>query len=178
MKKFWIILLICTQLTCIAGLSAQATITPHVKKERVDSLAINTPAPEFQLRDLKGRRFSLKNLEGRIVVLNFWFIACKPCVNEMPALNAIKKMYDTKNVVFLALSLDQRDAVLTFLKNKQFDYTILPDAKGTAEKYNLNAYPASIVIDTRGIIRFIQIGVPNIGQNLNGAINALRKNGK
>lgn len=178
MKKFSIILLLCAQLAGAAALSAQATVTLHVKKERVDSLAINTPAPAFQLRDLKGKWFSLRDLKGRIVVLNFWFIACKPCVNEMPVLNAIKKKYDTKNVVFLALSLDQRDAVLTFLKNKQFDYTILPDAKEAAEKYNLNAYPASIVIDTRGITRFIQIGGPNIGQNLNEAINAIRKNGK
>jgi peroxiredoxin len=187
MKNSPLILLICFQVTLIDNLSARANTKPCGKAKfytdsparnpynitRNDSLAMNSPAPEFSLYDLKGKRYSLKDLKGKIVVLNFWFIACKPCVNEMHVLNAIKNSFDPEKVVFLALSLDHKNAIEAFLKNYRFEYTILPDAKGVAEKYDLNAYPASIVIDSNGIIRFMQIGGPNIGQDLIAAITAI-----
>lgn len=140
-----------------------------------DTLAKNTPAPEFSLTDLNGKWYSLKKLSGKVIVLNFWFIACKPCVNEMPVLNAVKNSFDQKEIVFLALSLDHKYDVERFLKNNRFEYTILPDAKRVAEAYHVNAYPASIVIDNKGIVRFIQVGGPEIGQNLTAAIRAIQK---
>lgn len=173
MKKFAIFLLICIQVIFIGRLPGRATAEPAITKAKKDSIVINSAAPEFSLRDLEGKWYSLKDLKGKVVVLNFWFIACKPCVNEIPVLNAIKNKYDPEKVVFLALSLDRQEAIRYFLKNNRFEYTILPDAEGVAEKYNLNAYPASMVIDNNGIIRFIQIGGPNIGQNLTEAINAI-----
>jgi peroxiredoxin len=185
MRKLAIILFLSIQFSLVNNLSALGTtklayaskFTEIPKRAdtnaKADSLTLNTPAPEFSLRDLKGKLYSLKNLKGKIVVLNFWFIACKPCVNEMPVLNAIKKSYGSDKIVFLALALDQPSAIHAFLKDHPFEYTILPGAKKTAENYNLNAYPASVVIDKKGIIRFIQIGGPNIGQNLANAIERL-----
>lgn len=140
-----------------------------------DSELLNKPAPGFELTGLDGKIYSLKNLRGKIVILNFWFIACKPCVNEMPVLNSIKKKYDPKKVVFLALSLDSKAAVNAFLQNHQFNYVMLPDAAPVHQKYHLNAYPTSIVIDARGIISFVQIGGPDINENLPVAINSALK---
>jgi peroxiredoxin len=136
---------------------------------------LNKPAPGFELTGFDGRNYSLKDLKGKIVVLNFWFIACKPCVNEMPVLNTIEKKYDPKKVVFLALSLDSKGAVNAFLQNHQFNYVMLPDAAPVHQKYHLNAYPVSIVIDARGIISFVQIGGPDISENLPAAINSALK---
>lgn len=186
-KKFAIILVFSIQIPFINNLPALGTgnpaftIKPTEKPNHedvngsTDSLAINSPAPDFYLRDLKGKWYSLKDLKGKIVVLNFWFIACKPCVNEMPVLNAIKESYDPAQVIFLALSLDHRDAIHDFLKGHQFEYTILPGSKETADKYKMNAYPASVVIDNKGITRFIQIGGPNIRENLSKAIERALK---
>lgn len=140
-----------------------------------DSDLINKPAPALELQGLNGQRYSLKDLKGKIVVLNFWFIACKPCVNEMPVLNSIKNKYDPAKVVFLALSLDSKDAVNAFLQQHQFNYIQLPGAAAVHKKYHLNAYPVSIVIDARGIVSFVQTGGPDIGENLPVAINAALK---
>ena len=140
-----------------------------------DSELLNKPAPEFELVGLDGKIYSLKDFKGKIVVLNFWFIACKPCVNEMPVLNEIKNIYEPKKVIFLALSLDSKEAVNSFLKNHQFYYTLLPGASEEHKKYKLNAYPVSMVIDEKGIISFFQIGGPNIGKNLTIAIEAALK---
>jgi peroxiredoxin len=140
-----------------------------------DSELLNKPAPGFELTGLDGKIYSLKNLRGKIVILNFWFIACKPCVNEMPVLNSIKKKYDPKKVVFLALSLDSKGTVNAFLQNHPFDYIMLPNAAPVHQKYHLNAYPVSIVIDARGIISFIQIGGPDVSKNLPVAIDSALK---
>lgn len=149
--------------------------SPQRNKVQDDSTLLNKSAPKFELRDLNSKICSLENLKGKVVVLNFWFIACKPCVNEMPVLNGIKKSYDPAKVVFLALSLDSKEAIHAFLQNHKFDYTILPKAASVAEKYNLDAYPASMVINARGIISFVQIGGPNIEGNLRAAINITLK---
>jgi peroxiredoxin len=148
---------------------------PQRNKVQDDSTLLNKPAPKFELHDLTGKICSLENLKGKIVVLNFWFIACKPCVNEMPVLNEIKKNYDPAKVVFLALSLDGKEAINAFLQNHKFDYNILPKAASVGEKYNIYAYPTSMVINARGIISFVQIGGPNIGGNLRAAINVALK---
>lgn len=138
-----------------------------------DTTFLNKPAPDFKLYDMNGKLCDTKFLKGKIVVLNFWFVACKPCINEMPVLNTIKKKHDSEKIVFLALSLDNKSTINTFLKEHEFDYIILPDATPVAEKYGLFAYPASIVIDARGIVRFMQVGGPNIDKNLSNAIDAV-----
>jgi len=86
-----------------------------------------------------------------------------------------KNSFDPENVFFIALSLDHEDAIEAFLKKNRFEFTILPDAKVVAEKYDLNAYPAPFVNDSKGIIRFIQIGGQNIGSHLTAAITAIQR---
>jgi peroxiredoxin len=189
MKKYFLISLI----IIIASIAAQSSARGAVKSInkvkpgpdhqftsednscQSDSDLLNNPAPLFELRGLDGKMYALKDLKGKIVVLNFWFIACKPCVNEMPVLNTIKNSYDRKKVVFLALSLDSKDAVNSFLQNHQFNYIQLPGAAKVHQKYRLDAYPVSIVIDARGIVSFVQVGGPDVGKNLPIAIDAALK---
>ena len=182
MKKYFFALLINFILNPAGYLYAGAGVSfpgnPNayrIPTSKDDDAILNKPAPDFELPGLDGKLYSLKSLKGKIVVLNFWFIACKPCVNEMPVLNNIKNNYDPAKVVFLALSLDGKDAVNTFLQHHQFNYTVLPDAAPVHKKYDLNAYPTSIVIDSRGVVSFVQVGGPNIGENLSAAINATLK---
>ncbi|WP_259067031.1 peroxiredoxin family protein [Mucilaginibacter sp. X4EP1] len=189
MKKYFLITQICIMIIATVNTSGATVVKPSIelkphsashrfmarKTDQDDSELLNKPAPGFELTGLDGKNYSLKNLKGKIVVLNFWFIACKPCVNEMPVLNSIKKKYDPKKVVFLALSLDSKSAVNAFLQNHQFNYVMLPDAAPVHRKYHLNAYPTSIVIDARGIISFVQIGGPDINENLQVAINSALK---
>ncbi|RYZ26368.1 MAG: TlpA family protein disulfide reductase, partial [Chitinophagaceae bacterium] len=45
---------------------------------------LNKAAPDFTLRDLKGKKWRLSALKGKTVVLNFWFATCPPCIQEIP----------------------------------------------------------------------------------------------
>ncbi len=84
--------------------------------------------PDFEYVTMKGEKVSSKSLAGKVIVLNFWFIACKPCVAEMPMLNDMVQQYkDKPEVVFLALSFDKCDQVKQFLEKTKFNYQAIPE---------------------------------------------------
>jgi hypothetical protein len=50
------------------------------------AVKLNSPAPDFVLKDLNGSKQALSAYKGRVVVLNFWSTTCPPCVQELPSL--------------------------------------------------------------------------------------------
>lgn len=114
--------------------------------------------PEFKLTGQNGKILGSDNFKGKYSVINFWFIHCKPCVQEMPDLNKLVKKYKEQPVQFLAPALDTRSSIVTFLEKNDFDYTILPDAKNLANDMALRIYPAHLLVNKEGIIEEILIG--------------------
>jgi thiol-disulfide isomerase/thioredoxin len=78
-------------------------------------------APDFNVRTIEGEEISFKSLRNNVIVINFWFIGCKPCVEEMPRLNDIVDLYKDKNVVFLSFARDIEDDIRKkFLPKRTF----------------------------------------------------------
>ncbi|RCR70639.1 TlpA family protein disulfide reductase [Larkinella punicea] len=119
----------------------------HFQKE-------GTALPAYQFTDLEGNVYTNQSTKGKIVVLKCWFIACLPCVQEMPALNELKSHYKNRpDVLFLSLCLDPRQKVAAFLKKKQFDYAVIPDQESyLTDQLQINAYPTHFVINKQGLI--------------------------
>jgi len=134
---------------------------------------LNKPAPDFELLDLQGKRWSLKDLRGKIVVLNFWFTSCPPCIEEMPELNKLVQEYGNQNVVFLGLTYNNAAQVNTFLQKRTFSYKQLPNSHAVNTKYQVSSWPTSIVIDKEGTIKMIIGSSPKIREELETVINAL-----
>jgi len=113
----------------------------------------------FHARDLKGNEYQLKDLEGKIVVLNFWFIGCGPCRQEMPGLNKLADEYkDSSNIVFLAIALDPRKEVENFLSGFPFHYNIISDGRYITSMYRIYGYPTHAVLDRTGKVLFHTTG--------------------
>ena len=89
---------------------------------------IGKPAPPFSVKTLSGDDHTDQSLLGKTVVINFWFIKCKPCIDEIPKLNKLVKKYNhNKDVVFLSISFDQEKDIRSFLeKNTYLKSVILP----------------------------------------------------
>lgn len=105
----------------------------------------------FSERDMKGNKFSLKELAGKVVVLNFWFINCPPCRMEIPQLNELVANYQQNpDVVFIAVALDERYDIQEFLKTNPFRYNIIDGGRYIASRYNINLYPTHLVLDKEG----------------------------
>jgi thiol-disulfide isomerase/thioredoxin len=97
----------------------------------------------------------LKELEGKVVVLNFWFVDCPPCRYEIPTLNAIRNQYkDNNNVVFIAICLDDKFRMYDFFKELPFDYTQIDNGRFLAKRYNINLFPTHVILDRKGIVQF------------------------
>lgn len=122
-------------------------------KQKSDSItgAKKKPAIPFTAKGLDGKTYDLATLKGKVVVLNFWFIGCAPCRIEIPGLNTLVKEFAQKDVVFLALALDDEKDLKEFLKKTPFTYTIVPKAWEVSQKYGVEGYPTHIVIDRNGM---------------------------
>lgn len=147
-----------------------------LENENNQNSLLNQTAPYFKFKDLRGKQYSLSELKGKVVVLNFWFTNCGGCITEMPDLNILLKKYTGKNVVLLAITFDDSKKVKAFLKKHEFKFTIIPEARQTCNDYKIYGYPTSMVIDNHGIIRFINCSVDgDIKKLLQQAIDPLLK---
>ena len=117
------------------------------------------PSPLFKVSSLDGKTYDLIKLQGKVVVLNLWFIACGPCRKEIPRLNQLVAEFKDKNVVFIAPSLDSSDMLRSFLKTNPFNYHIVPNADEViVGKFNATSFPTHIVIDQDGQIETMLVG--------------------
>ena len=115
---------------------------------------LNKNAIPFKVKDLNGQEYSLDNLKGKIIVMNFWFLGCYPCVHEIPELNKLVSKYGSNEVVFLAFALDKKEKLETFLKQNSFNYKIIPESKSIHEIYGISACPTQVIIDQESKIRY------------------------
>lgn len=113
----------------------------------------------FSTHDINGNKIKLKELRGKVVVLNFWFIGCPACMQEIPELNKLVDDYkNNANVVFLAVALDGRYDLKKFLKQTEFKYDIIDDGRYIASNYKIGLYPTSVILDKEGKVAFHTVG--------------------
>lgn len=131
----------------------QETLFAQQKAER---------APEFQLRDLRGRLVSLTGLLKKSpVLLDFWALWCNPCLKELPHLNDIQEAYKEKLRV---VAVNEDDAsnqakIRPFVKGNRYRFQVLLDPDHLVmRRFKLNAIPTTFLIDQRGKMVFFHQG--------------------
>ena len=122
---------------------------------------IGIKAPDFSMTNIDGHTFELSELKGDVVVLNFWFMACPPCIAEIPALNDVSDLFADKDVRFLGLASDTREhLVQKFFPKHEFKFETIPNADRIV-MHTLKSkwgYPTTMILDKKGIIRHIFTG--------------------
>lgn len=132
------------------------------------------PFPAIEWTDIHGQKFMQQELLGKIVVINCWFIACKPCIAEMPGLNKLVEKYKPSGVVFLAPALDNKEALEKFLSQTSFLYSAIPNAAGIMDSLGVKGYPTHIVLDRTGKVSYVSSGLgENTLQEIDGLIGQL-----
>ena len=114
------------------------------------------PAPELSVRTLEGRWLSLEELEGKVVVLNFWATWCPPCRIEMPALQRLHEEHADRGLVVLGLSLDRGGAaeVRRYLDREGLDFPVAMAGPGHRRAVGGRAgVPTTLLSDRRGRVR-------------------------
>lgn len=113
------------------------------------------PFPIFSFKDLNGVEYNNAKLKGKILVIKCWFIACAPCLEEIPELNNLVEKYTNReDVVFIGLAYDSKKALDAFLLQRPFRYILIPDQrKYVFNDLDVKSYPTHFVIDKDGVIR-------------------------
>jgi len=116
---------------------------------------VGGPAPEIVLKDLQGRDVKLSDLRGKVVLVNFWATWCKPCKEEMPAMQASYDKLRDKGFVVLAVNeLEDTARVAEHIRTHGHTFEVVMDHNNqVANVYGVVGLPASFLIDPQGIVR-------------------------
>ena len=110
-------------------------------------------APDVKVRTIDGKNIALRDLRGKVVVLNFWFIGCAVCRAMKPQLNDFTKLFaGNDDVVFLAMTEDPESEVEKFIKKNPSEYLNAADSREAMSKFSFRGFPKNIVIDKQGKI--------------------------
>lgn len=127
----------------VPEVKTQDTIT-----KQNDSLDLNV-APNFRLQQLDGDTIQLSNIDAELIILDFWYVACAPCLASIPFLNELYTRYKGKNIAFYAINThDDSEKINKIKKLREIKYPILlgADAK-IHEDYKVRSFPSLLILD-------------------------------
>jgi len=142
----------------LAKLSRYEGISTELKDPEMDKadqiLAANDADVEkadFTLKDMDGKKYTLSQLRGKIVLVNFWATWCPPCQKEMTDLDLIYTHYQSQGLVIVSISDEIPMTIHTFLAGKDYHPPVLLDPGGkVAKQFHVDSLPRSFVFDRDG----------------------------
>ncbi len=119
-------------------------------------------APNFALEDVAGRTMSMKELRGKIVVLDFWAVWCGPCQNSMPFFQRIQDEYGKYGLEVVGMHVDDRmppiDTVREYLEGHGIRYHNLVSTREVDDKFLIYAMPTTYIVDRDGVVAKRHVG--------------------
>jgi len=117
-------------------------------------------APDFTLRDIDGNEFSLSDYQGKVVLLDFFYIDCPPCREEISHLKTLHEQFG-EDLVIISIDVNLYDTVnrlQSFREQQGISWTIARDTVGVSDEYNIRYVPTLVLIDPEGYIRYRHVG--------------------
>jgi thiol-disulfide isomerase/thioredoxin len=130
------------------------TLNDPLYQKALDTLASNdadVAKADFTLKDLNHKPWTLSQLRGKIVMVNFWATWCLPCREEMPILDAIYSHYQNEGLVVLSITDETPLTVVPFLTGKSYNPPVLIDSSDAVHKqFHILGIPKTYVFDREG----------------------------
>lgn len=139
---------------CLSALPCFATSGELLRYDREPS------PPTLSLADLSGQPQDLSHYQGQVVLINFWATWCSPCLAEMPSMQRLVERMTARPFQILAVNSEEtKSRVWKFSKLLNISFPTLLDTNGdVTRRWEVEIFPTSYLIDTRGQIRYITYG--------------------
>lgn len=157
-------------------------ITPEIKESDAGkklmtlweanlSTAIGSNAIDFSGPNPNGEIISLSNLKGKVTIIDFWAAWCKPCRAENPNVVAVYNQYHDKGLEIISISLDKKkEDWIAAIAADQMDWHHISSlayfSDPIAKQYNINAIPATFILDENGTIVAKDLRGPALGAQI------------
>jgi thiol-disulfide isomerase/thioredoxin len=154
----------------------------HARLERLKKeIANKKPAPEFILADFNGKKVSLSDYKGKIVILDFWATWCGWCKKSFPQMQQAVEKYAGKDVVFLFVDTmekedNAKEKAKEFITQNNYPFYVIIDTDSKVSKsYGVQGIPAKVFIDKEGNQRYFSKGYSDhIVEEIDEIIELLR----
>lgn len=130
-------------------------VTRHSGTTHAAGMGYGTPAPDFTLESLDGKKFTLSEFKGKAVLVNFWATWCGPCKIETPWLVELQNEYGSQGLQVVGVAMDDsgKDEIARFAKDMGMNYPVLLGKEAVGEAYGgVPALPESFFVGRDGKI--------------------------
>jgi peroxiredoxin len=145
---------------------------------QLGNIEVGQLAPGFSAQDLTGQTVNLTGYRGqKVVLIDFWATWCGPCRMAMPGLQSLQDEFGERGLEIL--SVNQRESaeqVGDFIRRKGYGFHVLldPDA-AVAAKYFVRGIPTLLLVDKKGVVRWIRVGYSPGDSDLRRVLEGLIK---
>ena len=117
-------------------------------------------APEFSFVTKDGEYFTLDDIKGKVVLLDFWASWCKPCESAVPTLRRLSRKYGKEQFVVISISSDQTEqAWQAFISQHSMEWPqVLDKDRKINRLFKVAAIPTYVLIDSEGIMQSLVVG--------------------
>lgn len=129
---------------------------------------------DFSLFSLDGEEYTLSELKGQVVIIDFWATWCPPCRNSIPTFSRLYDKYHEQGFTILGIGLDDEQALVNFQQQMKIPYPILVGDNDLAKDFGVTGIPKTIFIDKKGVIRKTQTGfAPELEASFDALVDSL-----
>ena len=118
----------------------------------------------FSVKDLDGKKISMKELKGKVIFINLWATWCGPCRVEMPSIQSLYNDVDKNRVAFVMLSLDEErhhQKITQFIRDKEYTFPVYQPASPLPQLLRVNTIPTTFIISPDGKVASQKTGMAN-----------------
>lgn len=137
------------------------TVLTIVSVQTANAVEQGNSVPDCQLKSFAdAKTYSLKQLQGKVLYVDFWASWCGPCAKSFPFLNSLNSELKDRGLQIIGINLDENTGdAKDFLAKYPASFSIAADTnEQCAQGFAVKAMPSSYLIDRKGIVRHIHLG--------------------